>query len=118
MDHSKELNKNGKYTGQGPVYIINVTAFVYENDAIKKVSWYRKAGYQAGYLWIPDYPSLSGKRLFVVFLGPYYSQKSCELATENYKKVWPDAYGVLVSMENKRVEIRGIGKVKVINNYR
>jgi hypothetical protein len=97
-------------------YILNVAAIKDESLANIKAEELRKQGYSAGYLWIPDYASLSGAKFYSVYIGPYYSQSECEIATDEYRKMHPEAYGLLVSQEHKRVEIKGIGKVSVISN--
>ncbi len=93
-------------------YIINVAATKTESAAKIKVQELKNNGYEADYLWIPDYASLSGAKYFSVFVGPFSTQFECEVATEEYRKNQPDAYGLLVSHENKRVQINGIGKIK------
>jgi hypothetical protein len=95
-------------------YILNVAATKTESDAQRRAASLRSKGYEAGYLWIPDYASLSGAKMYSVYIGPFYQMYDCELATEEYRKDHPDAYGLLVSQNTKRVEIRGIGRVKVI----
>ena len=100
----------------GSFYIINVSAVKTEADARKKVLALQQSGYDAGYLWIPDYASLSGALYYSVYIGPFTTQYDCEVATESYRKKHPEAYGLLVSQENKRVQISGIGKVKVTYN--
>lgn len=105
----------GKYAGNTPVYIINISAIESEKLAQEAVAKLIKEGYNAGYLWIPDYASLSGAKYFCVFIGPFLTQNKCEMAVEEYRKVNSSVYGLLVSQENKRVEIRGIGKVTVKN---
>jgi hypothetical protein len=96
---------------RGAFYIINVSAIKSEEDAKKKVRELQSQGYNSDYLWIPDYASLSGSLYYSVYIGPYYSQYDCEVATEDYKRVNPKAYGLKVSQENQRVQIDGIGKV-------
>ena len=105
----------GKYAGNAPVYIINISAIESEKLAQEGVAKLIKEGYKAGYLWIPDYASLSGAKYFCVFIGPFLTQNKCEVEVEEYRKVNSSVYGLLVSQENKRVEIRGIGKVTVKN---
>lgn len=102
--------------GQAPFYIINVFATQSESEAKQKVKELNDKGSEAGYLWIPDYASLSGAKYFSVYLGPFITQLDCEVATEEYRKVYPNAYGVLVSQDNIRVQINGIGKVQVTNS--
>ena len=99
-------------------YILNIKAVVNKKDAMYEVQILKRKGYNAGYLWIPNYESLSGAKFYTVFIGPFNSQLDCEVATEKYKKIDPNVYGTWVSKENKRIEIRGIGKVKVIDNYK
>jgi hypothetical protein len=94
-------------------YIINVAAVKKESDAKKKVQELNENGYQSDYLWIPDYPSLSGALYYSVYIGPFSTQYDCEVATEAYRIKHPEAYGLLVSQDNKRVQINGIGKVTV-----
>ncbi len=106
-------NENSKLNKQnGDFYIINVAAVKNENDAKKKVKELEKSGYASSYLWIPDYPSLSGAEYFTVYIGPFATQSECEIATEAYRKKHPDAYGLLVSQNPTRVQINGVGKVK------
>ena len=94
-------------------YIINVAAVKTEKDAISKSNELKKNGYESDYLWIPDYASLSGAKMYSVYIGPYDTQYECEVATEAYRKTHPEAYGLLVSQDNKRVQINGVGKVTV-----
>lgn len=94
-------------------YMINVAAMKTENDAKRKVQELKKNGYETDYLWIPNYASLSGAKFYSVYIGPYTTQYDCEVATEEYRKQHPEAYGLLVSQDNKRVQINGIGKVTV-----
>lgn len=96
-----------------PFYIVNVAAVTTEGEAKTKAQALIKKGNEAGYLWIPDYASLSGAKFYSVYIGPYSTQYDCEIATENYRKINPQAYGLLVSQDNKRVQINGIGKVTV-----
>jgi hypothetical protein len=55
---------------------------------------------------------------FAVYIGPFSTQYDCEVATEDYRKNNPDAYGLLVSKDKRRVEIYGIGSVNEIPNWR
>lgn len=116
VDAQISLSSTGEYLGNGPVYIVCVTAVQSEAEAQKEVRKLTRQGYGAGYLWIPNYASLSGAKYYSVFIGPFEYQSDCEIATENYKKVNKSAYGLLVSQENTRVQISGIGKVSVKSN--
>ena len=96
-------------------YIIAVNAVKTEVQAKSAAQVLENNGYASGYLWIPDYQSLSGAELYSVYIGPYSTQYECEVATEDYRNIQPDAYGLLVSQQRKRVQINGIGKVKTKN---
>ena len=97
-------------------YIINVIATKTETKALSEVKKLINKGYKAGHLWIPNYKSLSGANFYSVYIGPFSNQKECEREVEKYRKKDRNAYGTLVSQDNKRVEIRGIGKVKTTVN--
>jgi len=109
---SDEINqKSSTASNSDDFYILNSTAVKTESQAINKANELRNKGYAAGYLWIPDYASLSQRQLFTVYIGPFYSQYECEKATEDYRRIVPGAYGTLVSQRRVRVQIIGIGKV-------
>lgn len=99
-------------------YILNVAAVKTGSEAIAKSAELKAMGYSSGYLWIPDYASLSGAQFYSVYIGPYANQYDCEVATEEYRKTNPGAYGLLVSQEPARVQINGIGKVIKTSNLR
>lgn len=97
-------------------YVVNIIAVSRESVARAKVAELKKKGYDAGYLWIPDYASLSGKKLYSVYIGKYDTQQECEKATEKLRKKFSDAYGSKVSQEKESVFIKGVGKVAVTKN--
>ena len=109
------IAQNSQINSKG-FYVINVAAVKTESEAKTKVTSLINEGNFASYLWIPDYASLSGAKYFLVYIGPFYSQHDCEVATQEYRKKNPSAYGLLVSPTNKRVQINGIGKVVVTDN--
>lgn len=94
-------------------YIINAGATPTEAQAQTLAAQIAQQGYATGYLWIPDYASLSGARMYAVYIGPFATQRECEEAVEAYRRIKPDAYGLKVSQERQRVEIRGVGRVSV-----
>ena len=131
---SEELNSenidqpllvNDEYKSDQDCYILNVSAEKTEASARKKVRTLKNDGYKSGFLWIPNFSSLSGAKFYSVFIGPFATQLECELATESYRKIDNKAYGLLVSKKPERVEIRGLDKVKkwdengqlVLNKY-
>ncbi len=94
-------------------YIVNIIAVAKESKAKAKAAELKKQGYESGYLWIPDYASLSGKKLYTVYIGPYSNQQDCEEATEKLRKKFKDAYGSKVSQDNEGLFIKGVGQVAV-----
>lgn len=58
--------------------------------------WYR----------ITNYESLSGAKSYVVYIGPFQTRSECKSSLDRYKRKSPQAYGLLVSHESRRVEIR------------
>lgn len=99
-----------------PFYAIMVGAPKTDREAKARIMMLKRNGFAADYLWIPDYASLSGAQFYAVYIGPYSTQHECEVATEEYRKKHPDAYGLLVSQDRKRVQINGIGRVRVTDN--
>jgi len=104
----KEKTKKSK-----AFYVVNIIAVSRESTAKAKAAELKKKGYASGYLWIPDYASLSGKKLYTVYIGPFSTQKDCESATEKFKKIYSGTYGSKVSQEKETVFIKGVGEVAV-----
>lgn len=103
VDSSGQKDKWGLTT---PAFIIAASAWETEKQARGQRDELRAKGYQAGYLWIPDYESLSGAKRFVAFVGPFATRAACKKQLAVYRKVNPDAYGVLVAHKPGRVEVR------------
>ena len=91
-----------------PFFIINTAAVTSEDAAIRKAQALEKEGYLADYLWIPDYPSLSGAEFYSVYIGPYKTKTECAIVLDKYHAVAPKAYGTLVSYEPGRVVVNGL----------
>jgi serine/threonine protein kinase len=101
------LDNNGKLVFRTDCYVIITGSFSYESDAKNDVQRIRNEGYSnAGYLWIPDYPSLSGKEFYAPFIGPFQTYDECERNLRSLSKTGRFWYGVKVSYDNARVEIR------------
>jgi len=108
---------HGDLENDGNFYIVSVEAVKNASDAIRAAENLGKKGYETGYLWIPNYRSLSGTKMYCVFIGPFYSKSKTEKMVEKYRKVNPKAFGLLVSKENKRIEIKGVGKSMTTEPY-
>ena len=107
---------NYKFSGKD-FYIIAVDVASSDDEAQKKVSKLISQGHNSDFLWIPQYPSLSGKNFYSVFIGPFFNLDDCAIAVEKYRKVNSSAYGLLVSSKSSdRIEIRGRGRIKASSN--
>ncbi len=93
-------------------YIVNITAVKTENEAKTQSAALEYEDFATGYLWIPDFLSLSGAEFYSVYFGPFSSQHECELAVEEIRNKYPDSYGLQVSQYLTRVQINGVGKIK------
>ena len=91
-----------------PFFIINTAAVKDVKEAEVKASVLREEGYPAGYLWIPDYASLSGAEFYTVYIGPFKTKQECAIAVDQYRVENPKAYGTLVSHRPGRVTVGGI----------
>ena len=116
-DSGDSNDKQVSSSSNDDFYILNVSAVKEEKKAINEVQKLKAKGFNADYLWIPDFNSLSKAEYFSVYIGPYETQKECEIAVSDYRKTNPKAYGLLVSQENKRVQINGINNIKVTEPY-
>lgn len=101
------IDADGKFVYRSDCFVIITGSFADENYTRGYVNTMKNEGHSnAGYLWIPDYPSLSGKRFYATFIGPYQSYAECESSLRTLKvnsRFW---YGIKVSSDPVRVEIR------------
>ena len=98
---------NGLLVHRSDCFVIITGSFANEAYARDFAVNMKNEGYQnTGYLWIPDYPSLSGKQFYATFIGPYQTYSDCENNLRTLKKTGRFWYGIKVSYENTRVEIR------------
>jgi serine/threonine protein kinase, bacterial len=98
---SSKLNISSSKNNQSyGFYFISDAAFKTSVEADNKVQSLRSKGYsQAGRFWIPTYPNLSGKPLFVVYPAQFNERQSCANFLSNYKKQSPDAYCAFASKD-------------------
>lgn len=84
-------------------WIINISATADQQEAAKEVQKLMEQDpkNKYGYLWIPDYKSLSGKELYVIFQGPYGYMDAIMPALIDYQKSNPKAYAIKVSKEKE-----------------
>jgi hypothetical protein len=113
----KTNNSITNHFEQEEFYILNIMAIKSKSQAIQEVEKLIQKGYDADFLWIPDYNSLSKAEYYSVYIGPFQTQRECEEEVERYRQIDPNAYGLLVSQENKRVKITGVNKVQIKEPY-
>lgn len=98
-------------------YIIPVQATETEAKALEEVKNLKTRGYKADHLWIPNYNSLSKTKLYSVYIGPFTTAKECLERLVTYRKNNPEAYALLVSQKNRRVEMRDENNIKITEPY-
>lgn len=95
------LDDYGKLIFIDDCYILVAGAFKYESDCKTWVKKQRSKGVvNSGYLWIPDYPSLSGRLNFATFIGPFNLEEECASALKFYPKNQKFYYCKKVSLRN------------------
>jgi hypothetical protein len=92
-------------TFPAPFWMISVGAYATADIASAEVAKLIADGKQASYLWIPDYRTLSGKKLYSVFLGPYYTEFEAGRNLKKYKDEFPGAYAVKANHEGYRYSL-------------
>jgi hypothetical protein len=107
-----EIEKT-KLPEAGSFYIISIAGTPDIKEAVKKVKELRAKGHPASYLWIPDFPSLSKKEMYSVFIGPFTQMDSTILYLEKYKKTDPNSYAVEASKSEKRTTIFGKFDIRI-----
>ena len=86
-----------------PAYVVVDTAYKTKPQARARVADLNRTYDNSGFLWIPDYDSLSGAELFQVYVGPFETRAQAAQATCEYisrfEKDRSDHYAVLVSTQ-------------------
>jgi hypothetical protein len=79
-------------------YFIDYSAFSDRDSANKELKILKEKKYdRAGIFWIPDYPNLSGKKLFEVYADRFNDRRSCAESIRQYRKQKPEAYCAFAS---------------------
>ena len=104
----------GNPGGQNPIgqgapsdgtWVIACEAEQSKSDAINAASRWRKRNFDADILWIPNYNTLSGAKLWLVFVGPFaWDEKDLvrKVLTKNVRSYYKDAYGIRLDSNGKR----------------
>lgn len=93
-------------------YIIALNAFEDQDEAIAWVEEREETGHKVGYLWIPDFESLSGTEKYAVFYGPYEHDECYNEVEVLRNGDEPGAYGLGIDMDGNRLEFRGWDNTK------
>ncbi|MAS93830.1 MAG: hypothetical protein CMO55_11615 [Verrucomicrobiales bacterium] len=77
------------------------------NSAQAAASRWSARGFPSGVLWIPDYSSLSGAKLWLVYVGPwdYNDRGSVQSTLNQVVSYYRDAYGIKIDQSGKRETI-------------
>jgi serine/threonine protein kinase, bacterial len=79
-------------------YFIDYSAFSDRDSANKELKILKEKKYdRAGIFWIPDYPNLSGKKLFEVYADRFNDRRSCAEHIKYYRNHKPEAYCAFAS---------------------
>lgn len=83
-------------------YTIAVYAEKSESTIEKRVQEIKSKGFKSDYLWIPNYKSLSGAQMYCAYIGSFQTKKECKQELDKVKKIYPKAYGLLVSKHTQQ----------------
>jgi hypothetical protein len=113
IENIPEIERISDKNHQPDFFIINISATEDNKEAVEQVKAFRAKGNPTGYLWIPDYASLSGKELFSVFIGPFVGIDTTIRYLEYYKKTDPNAYAVNAGHGFERTSIFGKYDIRI-----
>lgn len=94
-------------------YIINYAGIAEEEKAIEKVDLLKKTYPNAGYLWIPNFSSLSGTEVYAVFLDQGNDQTEILKSLENLIIEHTNVYAVKVNQSNERWEAYSSNDIRI-----
>lgn len=89
-----------------PAYVVADSAWETKQQAQRRIVDLSRTYPNSGFLWIPDFDSLSGTELFQVYVGPFLTREEAEQATcdyiEKFNKDKTEHYAVLVSTKTNQ----------------
>lgn len=88
----------------GAQWVIATEAVGSKADAVAAARRWADRGFPSDVLWIPDYSSLSGARLWLVYIGPwsYRDRDAPKSLLGRVKRFYPDAYAIKVDNSGVR----------------
>ncbi len=103
MSGSAEASE-GQISAGNPCWVNACVVVINETDAKMILNELEACGYQnAGYLWIPNWNSLSGYKGWLVYYGPFDSEEDASIAACRLLWKYPDIYSILVSDDSVRI---------------
>jgi serine/threonine protein kinase len=77
-----------------PAWIVCCEASASRDEITRAVGEWRKRGFESNFLWIPDFESLSGAKMWLAYVGPvgYEDKKSAADLRNKVKKYYSEAY--------------------------
>lgn len=102
---ANDERSNPKVASHKAVWVIACQASSSRQEAEKYVDVWAKRGFTSGSLWIPDYSSLSGAKMYLTYVGwyDYASQKDEAMAElQRVKRHYPKAYGIKLDQSGRR----------------
>lgn len=104
--HNVEVIESIEKAGMtsGARWVIAAEAVASKPDAVAAACRWVDRGFPSDVLWIPDYSSLSGARLWLVYIGPwsYRDRDAPKSLLGRVKRFYPDAYAIKVDNSGVR----------------
>lgn len=83
-------------------YTIMIAAFENKIQAENYIEKLKEKGYIADLLYIPHYSSLSGRKMYAVFIGNFKEERQAKISKRDLGRVFRNCYGILVSNNKER----------------
>lgn len=96
---------NRKAPTHDAVWVIACEASSSRQEAEKYADAWSRRGFSSGTVWIPDYSSLSGAKMYLTYVGWYdYASKKDQAIAElrRVKRYYPEAYGIKLDQSGRR----------------
>lgn len=113
QEYVPDIEKTSDLNQDPDFFVINVMGTPHIKEAVEQVKALRSKGHPSGYLWVPDYASLSGKEMYSVFIGPFNMMDTSIKYLEQYRKNDPNAYAVKVGHGIERTTIMGKYDIRI-----
>ena len=96
LAEESRLTEESRLANEGPRWIILAGTYHLEQEAQARMASLQREGFDASYLWIPDYGSLSGARMFAAVIGPvpYSDLASAQRLLRAFQAIQKEAYGL------------------------